>query len=65
MAAACSAVATFFRSHASILLFLMFAAAFVAVLIGCSNSPGKRRSATVVDGMDLLSGLLELLTLFF
>ncbi|MCC7248643.1 MAG: hypothetical protein IT473_08465 [Lysobacter sp.] len=55
----------FFRSHASILLFVVFAAAFVAALIGVSNGPGKRRSATVVDGMDLLSRLLELLNLFF
>lgn len=69
MAAACSAVAAFFRAHGPILLFAAFSvaliAAFVAALIGGSNGAGQRRNAPVVDSIDLLSGLLELLNLFF
>lgn len=69
MGAACSAVAAFFRAHGPIVLFaglfVAFVAAFVAALIGGSNGAGQRRNAPVVDSIDLLSGLLELLNLFF
>ncbi len=65
MVAACSAIATFFRSHAPILLFVAFIAAFVALLIGGSYGAGKRRDASWVDGIDLISGLIDLIGMFF
>ena len=69
MAAACSAVATSFRSRASILLFVVcvaaFAAAFVAMLVGASDEPEKRRGITWIDALDLLSVLFDLLAMLF
>lgn len=65
MASACSAVATFFRSHAPILLFVAFIAAFFALLIGCSRGTEKSRDASWVDGIDLIAGLIDLIGMFF